>query len=69
MKHELSIQAETERMPAEPGAKWAEYRATGQAQLTCSCGYDSGKVPKAGAAQLASNHLGFDVTQSSNWRK
>lgn len=67
MKHELRIQAETEQIPVEPGA-WAEYRSTGQAQLTCSCGYDSGIVPKTGAVQLASDHLGFDVTQSSSWR-
>ena len=68
MKHELQVDSEIEQKIPEADDHWAEYRHTGRAQLTCSCGYDSGTVAKADVVRLASDHMGFDVTQSANWR-
>jgi hypothetical protein len=68
VRHELRAQAEVEQTNPEADGQWAEYQHTGRAQLTCSCGYDSGTVPKGDASRLASNHVGFDVTKSANRR-
>lgn len=68
MRHELRAQADVEQTNPEADDQWAEYQHTGRAQLTCSCGYDSSTVAKADVARLASDHLGFDVTQSTNWQ-
>ncbi|MBK3625934.1 hypothetical protein JHN59_13985 [Streptomyces sp. MBT49] len=67
MKHEMRIEAGIEQVPGEPST-WAEHRPTGKAQITCSCGYDSGTLATADAARIASDHIGFDVTTSSAWR-
>lgn len=40
---------------------WREIEHTGTAEVTCSCGYDSGMIPSSDIRRVASEHVGYDV--------
>ncbi|HEX4813357.1 MAG TPA: hypothetical protein VFV66_11455 [Nonomuraea sp.] len=59
MKHEMNYERHHREKPTS--RPWKEFEHTGTAQVTCSCGFDSGTIPSSDIRRVASDHVGFDV--------
>lgn len=59
MRHEMNFERHIREVPTS-GA-WREIEPTGTAQVTCSCGFDSGVIPFTDVRRVASDHVGYDV--------
>ncbi|MFU0241679.1 hypothetical protein ACKI1J_38815 [Streptomyces scabiei] len=59
MKHKINYERHTREKPTS--GLWREIEHTGTAEVTCSCGFDSGEIPASDIRRVASEHVGFDV--------
>lgn len=61
MRHEINFERHHQEKPTS--GPWKEYEPTGTAQVTCSCGFDSGTISVSDIRRVVSGHVGYDVAK------
>jgi hypothetical protein len=61
VRHEIRTENDTRELPPTQDG-WRQFVHVGTATVTCSCGFNSGPIPRTDATRVASDHVGYDVT-------